>query len=69
MPQKTIVTMITEVQGQISALGTQIETASATETRIEQKVDLLVEAIQAGLLGLTQTLINIQNTLGQPPQN
>ena len=68
MPRQTVVSMITTVQGQIAALSTQIETASEADARIEQKVDLLIQAIQTGLNGLTQTLLNIQNDIGSPPQ-
>ena len=67
MAKKTIVEMITEVQGQISALTQEIETASETEHRIEEKLDTLTQVISVGLNGLTQVLLNLQNVLGDPP--
>lgn len=70
---KTVFSVLTEIQGQIAALGSSVAPSPVQDqilsrlTAIEAQLATLTEAAEEGFRDASQLALNLANKIGTPP--
>jgi hypothetical protein len=72
----TLFSAVSEINGQLAALGqvdqtlaVKVDALTVKVDELNAKLDTLTQAMQTSVLGLTQTLLNVQSVIGAPGDN